>query len=392
MSNKIDLCGNIISQTMHFIISLTLFIVAQTVLIGVPAPFYMQMMFLLCYSAIIVIRYLVNANFLIYMIAHVTLYTTLFLIPVSSLMFIVFAVFFVAMTVQSVMFWKKNGNVDKSEVPWFSIVVFCISYIYAYVDGHNLLRIYLLVTGVLFLLMFMANFYVESLYQLSKNTMFHSHLPLQQIVKTNSVIIALIIAVTFMTILLANIIDLDHLIYNIGDGIVAVIRVFLRSLFAILSWFASLFEGDRVVDLGSLVDSFSNIVKEESFISKLLNVLFAVIKIVATSFFVLWVLRGANKRVRQYLKDNVLPTDKVTSVKAKEPESRDIIKHVFASVEPNNSIRKRYRREVLKNKGDLVLTNFLTTGEIEAGMDERTARKMRPLKEAYEAERYRDEQ
>jgi hypothetical protein len=92
------------------------------------------------------------------------------------------------------------------------------------------------------------------------------------------------------------------------------------------------------------------------------------------------------------LKDNVLPTDKVTSVKAKEPESRDIIKHVFASVEPNNSIRKRYRREVLKNKGDLVLTNFLTTGEIEAGMDERTARKMRPLKEAYEAERYRDEQ
>lgn len=391
MSNKINLCGEIISQTMHFIISLTLFIVAQTVLVGVPAPFYMQVLFLLCYGGIVVIRYYVNANFIIFMLAHVTLFTTLFLIPVSDVMFIVFAVFFVVMTIQSVMFWKNNGKTDKGEVPWFSIITFCISYIYAYVDGHNLLKGYLFVMGVFFLLLFMANFYVESLYKLSKNTMFHSHLPLKQIVKTNSAIIGLIIAVTFLAIMLANVINMDHLIYNIGDGIIVVIRFLLRSLFAILMWFAGLFEGDRVVDLGSLVDSLGMVVKEENLISKILNILFAVIKIAATALFITWVLRGANKRVRKYLKDNVLPTDKVTTVKQKESVGKDIIKRVVTFAEPTNSIRKHYRKEVLKNKGDLVLTKSITTGEIEAGMDEVTARKMSPLKEAYEAERYRDE-
>lgn len=196
-----------------------------------------------------------------------------------------------------------------------------------------------------------------------------------------------------ISMILANIINLDDLLYIIGDFLVAVLRVLIKGLFVILTWIADLFKNADIMDIGSILDALGEEVKEEGLVSKILNFIWALFKIGITLLFIYYVGRGMNIKIRQYLKDNNLPMDKVEHIRIRENGLKMVTGTIARSRsnEPDSRIRRRYKRAVLKFGKRLVLTKSMTVGQIEAQMTEKEAEDMRGLKEAYEQERYHDE-
>ena len=119
----------------------------------------------------------------------------------------------------------------------------------------------------------------------------------------------------------------------------------------------------------------------------------AALKILITVLFLLWVGKGMNNKIRNYLKDNILPTDRVEKIRIKDKSLISAVSSITRrkSDEPANPIRRKYKREIKHFGSRLVLTKAMTVGQIEAQMTEKEAAGMKALKEAYEKERYRDE-
>lgn len=394
MSAKISIYNEIISSVMHFIAGITFFLTAQIMILGGLAAFYVQLLFVICYIAVILIRHFINGNFLIYMLAHGTLYVTLLVIPVSSVMFILFAVFLAILTAWSVSYWRHNGTGNTAAVPWLSVTILCISYIYAFVTHHDLLKIFILVVGCVYMLLFMVKFYLKGVYDISGNRLYHKQLPLKQIIKTNSYMIGILIVIMALSMILANIINLDNLLYDIGDFLLAVIRFLIKGLFIVLTWIADLFKNADIMDIGSVLDALGKEVEEEGLVSKILDFLWAVIKITLTLLFILYVTKNMNSKIRQYLKDNTLSTDKAEFMKMRENGLKMAVSNIMrnSTEEPKSKIRRRYKRAILKFGKRLVLTKSMTVGQIEAQMTDKEAESMEPLKKAYEQERYMDEE
>lgn len=393
MSAKISVYNEIIASVMHFIAGITFFLTAQIMILGGLAAFYVQLLFVICYIAVILIRHFINGNFLIYMLAHGTLYVTLLVIPVSSVMFILFAVFLAILTAWSVSYWRHNGTGNTAAVPWLSVTILCISYIYAFVTHHNLLKNFILVVGCVYMLLFMVKFYLKGVYDISGNRLYHKQLPLKQIIKTNSYMIGILIVIMALSMILANIINLDNLLYVIGDFLLAVIRFLIKGLFIVLTWIADLFKNADIMDIGSVLDALEKEVEEEGLVSKILDFLWAVIKITLTLLFILYVTKNMNSKIRQYLKDNTLSTDKAEFMKMRENGLKMAVSNIMrnSTEEPKSKIRRRYKRAILKFGKRLVLTKSMTVGQIEAQMTDKEAESMEPLKKAYEQERYMDE-
>ena len=393
MQLKLMCYNEIVSVIMHFITAITFFLVVQIVIAGELSPFYVHLLFVVCFMAVIGIRLYINGNFLIYMIAHFTLYLTLFAIPIDSVMFIVFAVYLVALTAWSVSYWKGRTIDESGRIPWVPIVIFVISYIYSFVSHHEVLRSYLLVIGCVYMLLFLVRFYLRGLYDLANNQLLHKRLPLMQIIRSNSYLVGMVLLIIILAMVIAAAINADDLLYVIADAFIVLLRVLIKGLFAILTWFANLFRNADVMDLGSLWDALGKALLEENAGSKLLNMILAIIKIAITVLFLIWVVRGMNIRIRSFLKDNNLPTDRVERIRVKERGLEMLVERIRGKTtnEPDSRIRRRYKKAVKSFGKRLILNRSVTTGQIEAQLSKEEADKMKPLKTLYERERYRDE-
>jgi hypothetical protein len=205
--------------------------------------------------------------------------------------------------------------------------------------------------------------------------------------------IGILIAIMELSMILANIINLDNLLYDIGDFLLAVIRFLIKGLFIVLTWIADLFKNADIMDIGSVLDALGKEVEEEGLVSKILDFLWAVIKITLTLLFILYVTKNMNSKIRQYLKDNTLSTDKTEFMKMRENGLKMAVSNIMrnSTEEPKSKIRRRYKKAILKFGKRLVLTKSMTVGQIEAQMTDKEAESMKPLKRAYEQERYMDE-
>ena len=393
MQSRLMNYNEIVSVVMHFLAAITFFLVVQIVIAGELSSLYVHMLFVMCFMAVIGIRLFINGNFLIYMIAHFTLYLTLFTIPLQSVMFIVFAVYLVALTVWSVSYWKGNELADNGRVPWATIILFAISYIYSFVSHHEVLRNYLLVTGCVYMLLFLLRFYIKGLYDLANNQLLHKQLPLSQIAKSNSYLVGMLFVVITFAMLLAAAIKMDDLLYVIGDALIVVLRILIKGFFIILAWIADMLKNMGFDDIGSLWDALGKAVMEENAGSKLIRMILAFIKIAITVLFLIWVGRGMNIKLRQFLNDNTLPTDRVERIRVREKGLQMLTDRIVRkrTSEPRSPIRRSYIKAVRHFGKRLVLNKSVTTGQIEEQLTFEEAEKMRPLKEAYEQERYKDE-
>ena len=243
------------------------------------------------------------------------------------------------------------------------------------------------------MLLFLVRFYLRGLFDLANNQLLHKRLPLMQIIRSNSYLVGMLLVIVTLSMILAAAINVDDLLYVIADAFIVVLRVVIKAFFAILTWIANLFKNADTTDLESLWDALGKALLEENAGSKLLNMILAIIKIAITVLFLIWIGRGMNIRIRNFLKDNNLPTDRVEKIRIKESSLQMIVDRIKRkkSNDPESHIRRKYKRVVKSFGKRLVLNKAVTTGQIEAQLSKEEADKMKPLKTLYEQERYRDE-
>lgn len=391
MIRKISLANEIITLVMYFIMAVTLFWSFQIVIDGKLAPVNLQVIFVLYFAGVLVIRFMVRENFLLYIGCHILLFFTLFAVPYSGLIIFEYIVFLVSLLAQSIAYWNGISYQRNADIPAVSFMLMFIFYIYAFATHHDVMKNYLFVTGSLYLVLYLVRLYLKGLHSVSHGKVVHKQLPLEQLVKSNSAIVGMVIVATVIAIGLANIINADNLLYIIGDGIVAVIKFVVKTIVIFLNWLTRMFAA-RHGNVDELMSSMEEAIREESVVAKIIDLIVSLVTIAFFLLFMRGVLRGLYKQLVYFLKDNILPTDHVEKLSGKKDGRRMFAESIKKHREKlRNPVRLEYKKKILKLRDHLVLTEAMTTGDIERQMTEEEAADMRSLKEAYEKERYCDE-
>ncbi len=393
MKEKITLSNEIVTMTMHFIGSMTFFVIIQLLMLGVAAPLYMQAMFLLFFGVTFAIRLLIKDSFAIYIGLHIFLFFTLFLLPHNYLLFVEYVVYLAMLTVHAVSYWRGIKYVANTGLTIIPFVFMCFFYIYAYLAKESFQMIVLTIGGTIYLLLFLAKLYLNGLYVLSHDKINSKNIPLTQITISNSAIIGVILLVAAITLTIADLINADSLIFTLAGAIATVVRFIGTIIFGFIKWLSSIFNGDGMFSgLTDLFDKLNEEANKDNLIARIIDIIFIVIALAISAFIISRIFKILYSAANFFLKKNTLPTDKVEmiTIKKRPPFITEILKPEKKKA-PKSRIRRRYKKEIEAFGKKLVLTKAMTCGDIEAQMTEAEAAKLKWLKEAYEKERYFDE-
>ncbi|MBR6223122.1 MAG: hypothetical protein IKQ71_06760 [Lachnospiraceae bacterium] len=393
MEEKITLANEIVSVTMHFIGCMTFFVIFQILMLGEASPLFMQAMFPLFFGITFAIRLLIKESYLIYVGLHIFLFTTLFLLPHNFLMFSEYVIYLTMLTVHGIAYWrgiKYKANTGFSLIPF---TFMCFFYIYAYITHESLQMIILTIGGTIYLLLFLARLYLNGLYVLSHDKINADNMPLSQITLSNSTIIGVILFVAAISLLIADLINADSLLFTLTGGLAAVLS-FIGSIIAIFfKWISCIFGGEGMfAGMADLFDKINEEANKNNIVARIIDIIFALIFIAIAIFITSRIFKIIYGFASSILKKNNLSTDTIEMITRKKKTPLIIEKlKPQKKKEPISKIRRQYKKEIEAFGKKLVLTKAMTCGDIEAQMTEAEASKLKDLKEAYEKERYFEE-
>lgn len=393
MNNKILFANEAVTLTTHFVLCMFSFVVAQILILGNPAPWYEQLIFIVYFGIAIAIRLLITSTFFIYMGLHLVLFGTIFFLPINLLLTIESFILLLILTLQSIDFWKRNGYRQNASVPWPSVMTMFGFYIYAIATHHQMLCNFIYIIGSVYLLLYLARLYLTGLYELANSKTNIKCLPLKQIVRTNSILVGLIITIIGIAIVLANIFNLDNVILNIGQGLLVILRYVIAGIIAVFTWLGNLLKGASPGsnDADGLFEIFSGIRPKTSLLTVILDIIFKFLQCVVFGFLLFWIFRGMYRIARKFLMKNLQSGDHVEGLVGNK---RDDLVFLVESAEdmppkmPRSKIRRQYKRAILRHKKDMVLKSSMTTNEIHNRLSAVEQERMQKLKSAYEEERY----
>lgn len=393
MNNKILFANEAVTLATHFVLCMFSFVIAQILILGAPAPWYDQLIFIVYFGIAIAIRLLITSTFFIYIGLHLFLFGTVYFLPINMLLTIECIIFLLILTLQSIDFWKRNGYRQNASVPWPSVMVMFGFYIYAITTHQQMLCNFIYISGSVYLLLYLARLYLTGLYELSNSKTNIKRLPLTQIVKTNSTLVGLIIAIIAIAIFLANIFNLDNIIFSIGQGLLIILKYIAAGFSAVLTWFGNLLKGASLSggDGGSLAKIFTDLRPETSLLTTILDILFKVMQCVIFGLLLFWIFRGMYRISRKFLLQNMQSGDHVEGLVENKMDDLSFVLSDAGSMSHRmlrSKIRRQYKRAIMKHKKNMVLKASLTTNEIDCQLPPESRQRMQALKKAYEEERY----
>lgn len=393
MNNKILFANEAVTLATHFVLCMFSFVIAQILILGNPAPWYDQLIFIIYFGIAIAIRLLITSTFFIYIGLHLLLFATVYFLPINLLLTIECVILLLVLTLQSIDFWKRNGYRQNASVPWPSVMVMFGFYIYAIATHNQMLCNFIYIIGSVYLLLYLARLYLTGLYTLVNSKTNLNRLPLKQIVNTNSTLVGLIIAIIGIAILLANILNLDNTIFAIGQGLLIILRYITAGVTALFTWLENLLKGASPGgnEGNGLAEIFSNIKPTSSLITTILDIIFKLLQCVVFGFLLFWIFRGMYRISKKFLMSNLQSGDHVEGlVKDKKDEHVFLIEAAddMSAKMPRSKIRRQYKKAILRHKKNMVLNSSMTTNEIHNQLPPENQEDMVRLKNAYEDERY----
>ncbi len=394
MNSKILYVNEGITLANQFVLCMFFFIVAQTLLLGAPVPWYYQILFLIFLLFTVAIRLLITSTFIIYLGLHIVLLVSVYMIPMNNLLRLESTLYLIILTCQSVDFWKRNGYKQNSSLPWPSLLAMLCFYIYGIATHREQLCSIINVIGSVYLLLYLVKLYVTGLYELVNSKTNVSRLPLTQIVKTNSLIIGVILFVITIAVLLANIFNMDQALFTIGKCLLIVFHYIYAGIGAFLSWlYHLLFKGNPSPGQAPepLREIFANLKPNASLLGTILEILFYIFQCLVLGIIVFWIFRGAYRLVKRFLTGNMQSGDIVEGLSCQKKDDLVFVTEQIRGLPfklPLSKIRRKYKRAVLKHKKEIDLKPSLTTDEIAALLSEKEREQMQKLKASYEAVRY----
>lgn len=393
MNNKILFANETVTLTTHFLLCMFSFVTAQILILGEPAPWYEQLIFITYFGIAIAIRILITSTFFIFIGLHLLLFVTVYFLPINLLLTIECIILLLVLTLQSIDFWKRNGYRQNASIPWPSVMTMFGFYIYAIATHHQMLCNFIYIVGSVYLLLYLARLYLTGLYEFANAKANIKRLPLKQIVRTNSTLVGLIIAVIGIAIILSNIFNLDHTIFSIGEGLLIILRYLAAGVNALFTWLGNLLKGASpgTGNEDGIAELFSNMRPETSLFTTVLDIIFKFLQCVIFGFLLFWIFRGMYRIARRFLIQNLQSGDQIEGLsQRKQDELVFLVEDAekLPSKMPRSKIRRQYKKAVLRHKKDMVLKSSMTTNEIHCGLSDENQKRMQQLKKAYEEERY----
>ena len=394
VNRKILYVNEGITLANHFVLCMFFFVVAQVLLLGDSEPWYYQLLFFVYLAFAVAIRLLITDTFFIFLGLHIFLFCSVYFIPMNLLLTIECTIYLFILTCQSISFWKQNGYRQNTSLPWPSLLAMFCFYIYAIFTHREHLCLIIYIMGTVYLLLYLAKLYTTGLYKMATSKISVSRLPLAQIVKTNSSIVGLIIGIIAITILLANIFNLDETIHTIVKCFLILLHYISAGIAAFFSWIYNLlFSGasESRQAQSSLAEVFANLKPSTSLLATIIEIIFYIFQCIVFGLLIFWIIRGMYRMIKLFLMRNLQTDDTVEGLSATK---RDDLVFVITETEPlpektpRSRVRRRYKKAVQKHAKDIALHAALTTNEIAERLPERERIKMEQLKASYEAARY----
>ncbi len=396
MQNKIRFATETVNLCSQFVLCMFFFVLVQVWILEQPAAWYVHLTFLCLLLLAIAIRYLITDNLLIYIGLHLLLFLTPLFLPMNNLLVIETVIYLILITIQSLHYWKHNGYHYNTSVPWFPFLLMCVFYIYAIVEHNATLKIIIYIFGVAYLLLYLAKLYLIGLLGFSQSKATNSSVPLTRITKINSILVGFTLGVIAITILFSAIFNVDHIIYDIGKGLLFLITMIAKLVSAFIGWLVQFFPGPsegREEAVGNW-EPFQHLPMEENWITILLNVLMQVTQLTIMMILLFLVFRGIYRMLHQFLLQNLLSDDITETLTCNhdisDSDTTDAITEQKDSRKLSR-IRKKYKRAILKHKNTISLHASMTTNEIHNQLSDTDQRNMVALKQSYENERYHNQ-
>ncbi len=393
MQNKIRFATESVNLCNQFVLCMFFFVVLQVLILEQPAPWYVQLTFLCLLLLAIAIRCLITNSLAIYLGLHLVLFLVPVFLPMNNLLTLETVFYLLLITMQSIHYWKHNGYLYNTSVPWFSFLIMFVFYIYGLVEKNHILINIIYIFGVAYLLLYLVKLYLAGLLDFSQAKAMNDTVPLSRITKINSLLIGFLLCITLITILISCIFNVDNLIFDIGKGILYIIVTIGQGISAVVSFIFSKLGGPSPTlrESSGNWEFLQNLPTERTWLTILLEVLLQITQLAIILAILFFIFRGIYRTLHQFLLQNLQSDDITEIITVVNDDKTSYITETLPAKhrQPKLSkIRRRYKKTILKYKDEIELHKAMTTNEIHNCLSEQTQTTLTALKDAYEAERY----
>ncbi|MBQ9609548.1 MAG: DUF4129 domain-containing protein [Lachnospiraceae bacterium] len=326
-------------------------------------------------------------NFVAFLI-HIVCGTAMFFLPIPRGDAIVIAMIIFYQLWESFIYIRTGKLLILNDVPWPTLLISIIIYAYGYFTHSSLLTTWAYYIPIMLIVIYFLIIYLDGMNKYVESTRDVTGLPISRIVKTNSLIVFVILALLITGILLGNWLDLDAALYKLGRGILSVIGMIVLVIRIIGRIIYSIFHTESNEEILSEENEFGDIaglyarqIRDSSeFVFKLIAVIFVIYILYK---FLSWFIRLLMKK-RQINGDIIEKADM---------RIRSIVN--YNSINKNNTgssreekLRKLYRESIIFYRYDIRLSQNKTPQEIEKELYDMEIADVREITDIYRDVRY----
>lgn len=365
-----------------------LFVIFSTIVIfrGEPKAFFVSCIIWIYVTAYIIRELAKNAITILF--AHAVCFVPFHFFNIQGRFIIIFAI------ISFVLFWEgysyiRAGKILKpvGEVPGY-IFLFCFIFFLCgvYMKNEQLKNASYIVV-VLLIITYLLNLYVDGLGKYLSTAKNVSGIPLENIAKTNSLIVGLIMLFLVIAIAVVNSHDWHMLVDIIVNGIVSVIKLIGFGILFVFNIMTMLLMGmptDKTNDTIWEKMRTNNYAEHGQAIFVLLKSLCVVAMAV---FLLMLLIKFVGRLFKRYNRLSDIVED--APVKKKEKINTEKRKGIFSALfSPEEKVRRMYRTHILGYRYDIKLKETKTCGDICRDIYNETGDDVSELTEIYSEIRY----
>ena len=350
---------------------------------------------LACFALSYIIREFAP-NGLVICIFHLAMAGVSFFLPVTVLdiAFIVIICVFHLMF-ESLVYMKKNSKIDYMDsVPWISVLMCFVYYLFGLVIGSNVLEKSMYIIVMSLLVLTLISIYVDGICKYISCTTEVDGIPVNRIVKSNSRIVFAIIIGILVMMLLAGMLDVRDGFASFLRMFVAVVRFVATALVFIWGALISRFMGDGGYgqQQESPADYISNTTSESNpVVEAVIGIMLAALIIVFVYLFVRSFIKifGALLKRRNYGSD-IIENSREKKQNVEKVVKRKKAHRIFMSREER--FRKAYKFQMEKYRYDIDLSVYRTSDELADDVESSNLGQVSEMNELYKTVRYGNRQ
>lgn len=316
------------------------------------------------------------------------------IIPGTIYVKVVLCLLIVVITFTSSRYLLLEGKMFlASDMPVPAFVVGFVTFLAGdYIKRPDIMSLATYLPIILFMIFLVAN-YLDGLVGYIRATKDVTGIPINRIIKSNSLIIVCIMIVSLVSLALGDALGLGFALKKMLGAVFSIVKNVLKIIMIVLSFLASLFAGKGGIATNNFSTSMMALELQEEahsdfadIVNAIMKVLFLIIVAVVVFSFLIWFVRMILRK-----HDHTDKIDDIAELGKKDKKERTrpgffVRLKEYLSMEER--ARRIYKKRILSFKDDYKLSESLTTGQIRDGIKLKTGKELSELTVLYDKVRY----